>query len=219
MCFIKMESTMWRSYTCVTLPTCSGRQESARKEERRNNARTARPLPTKILTVGKGRSQGASLLVKDYSDRLQRYCPFEEVQIRPNPKNSRHAPTPPVEKIHSGFPAYIFLDDAEVQRLTESQRVLKSISPQDWVVVLDERGRDLTSQQLASLVADAGDRGAASLVLCIGGPYGHGPPMMERANDKVRLSAMVLNHEIALLVLLEQLYRAWTILRGENYHH
>lgn len=62
-------------------------------------------------------------------------------------------------------------------------------------------------------------QGASAIVFCIGGPFGHGPQVRERANVSVKLSTMVLNHQIAFLVLLEQIYRAWTILRGEKYHH
>ncbi|KAH7664766.1 23S rRNA (pseudouridine(1915)-N(3))-methyltransferase protein [Dioscorea alata] len=63
------------------------------------------------------------------------------------------------------------------------------------------------------------DWGSARLSFCIGGPYGHGPQVRERADVTIRLSSMVLNHQIALIVLLEQLYRAWTIIKGQKYHH
>jgi 23S rRNA (pseudouridine1915-N3)-methyltransferase len=65
----------------------------------------------------------------------------------------------------------------------------------------------------------ASDQSWPSVVFCIGGPFGHAPAVRERANDTIRLSKMVLNHQVAHVVLLEQLYRAWTILRGEPYHH
>lgn len=85
--------------------------------------------------------------------------------------------------------------------------------------MLDERGQDLRSEQMAELVADAGNTGASRISFCIGGPYGHGRKIRERANLSIKLSSMVLNHQIALLVLVEQLYRSWTILRGQKYHH
>lgn len=65
----------------------------------------------------------------------------------------------------------------------------------------------------------AGDRSSRSVAFCIGGPYGHTDAVRERADATVSLSKCVLNHQIARLVLLEQLYRAWTIIRGEPYHH
>jgi len=93
----------------------------------------------------------------------------------------------------------------------------KSKSPQ--VVLLDENGKDITSEQLANLIGDTGTTGASAIVFCIGGPYGHGQQLRMRADVTIRLSSMVLNHQIALIVLIEQLYRAWTILKGQKYHH
>ncbi|KAF8389446.1 hypothetical protein HHK36_026141 [Tetracentron sinense] len=75
------------------------------------------------------------------------------------------------------------------------------------VVMLDEHGLDIGSEQMADLVGDAGNTGSSRLSFCIGGPYGHGRQLRERANVTIRLSSMVLNHQIALVVLLEQLYR------------
>ena len=74
-------------------------------------------------------------------------------------------------------------------------------------------------EALERLFAEAGDDGAQALVFAVGGPFGHGPAMRARADHVVRLSSCCLNHEVARVVLLEQVYRAWTILRGEPYHH
>ena len=65
----------------------------------------------------------------------------------------------------------------------------------------------------------ASDQSWPSLVFCIGGPFGHAPAVRARGNDVIRLSRCVLNHQVAHVVVLEQLYRGWTILRGEPYHH
>ena len=77
----------------------------------------------------------------------------------------------------------------------------------DREVLMDERGKDLTSEQLAAMVADAGDRGAGGIVFAIGGPFGHGAAVKERADAKIKLSSMVMNHQVARIVLLEQIYR------------
>lgn len=74
------------------------------------------------------------------------------------------------------------------------------------------------SEDVARLLAQAGDEGS-TLVFCIGGPYGHSPQVRARANKVVRLSSLVLNHQVAYIVLVEQLYRGWTILSGSPYHH
>ncbi|GAQ81826.1 DUF163 containing protein [Klebsormidium nitens] len=176
----------------------AAKREGTSKEERQSKARSAKALPIRVVSVAKAGAGPGQLLAKEYAEKIRRYCTFEELVIRPNPK---HTP------------------DADVQVASEGERVLKSITPRDYVVVLDERGRDLTSEQLADLVADAGDTGCSALLFCIGGPYGHSPAVRSRANVVVRLSCMVLNHEVALIVLLEQIYRAWTILKGEKYHH
>ena len=84
---------------------------------------------------------------------------------------------------------------------------------------MDERGKDMKSEDLANLISDAGDRGAGGIVFAVGGPFGHGEQVRQRADVSIRLSSMVLNHQIARLVLIEQAYRAWTILKGEPYHH
>ncbi|XP_045821500.1 putative RNA methyltransferase At5g10620 isoform X2 [Trifolium pratense] len=109
--------------------------------------------------------------------------------------------------------------DQRAQVDDEDMAVMNLIRSDDWVVMLDEHGRDLRSEQMAELVADAGNTGASRISFCIGGPYGHGRKIRERANLSIKLSSMVLNHQIALLVLVEQLYRSWTILRGQKYHH
>ncbi|KAL5699515.1 23S rRNA (pseudouridine(1915)-N(3))-methyltransferase [Ranunculus cassubicifolius] len=85
--------------------------------------------------------------------------------------------------------------------------------------MLDENGLDIGSIEMAELLGDAGNTGSSALTFCIGGPYGHGKQLRERANVTIKLSSMVLNHQIALVVLMEQLYRAWTILKGQKYHH
>ena len=101
----------------------------------------------------------------------------------------------------------------------EGERVMKHVQPDDFVVALDERGKDLTSEGFAALLADAGDAGKRSVVFALGGPFGHDDAVRRRADVQLRLGAMVMNHQVARIVALEQMYRAWTILRGEPYHH
>ncbi len=86
-------------------------------------------------------------------------------------------------------------------------------------MLLCERGRDVNTPDLAALLEAAGEANPSALVFAIGGPFGHGAAVRARADDSIRLSRLVLNHQVARLVLAEQLYRAWTILKGEPYHH
>ncbi|KAK9097740.1 hypothetical protein Syun_024785 [Stephania yunnanensis] len=157
-----------------------------------------RVLPVRILTVGKKRSRGVQLLVEEYKEKLRHYCNVDDIQIRSNPKNTSN-------------------EKAQIEG--EDMAVMQLIRSEDWVILLDERGLDIGSEQMAELIGDAGNTGSSAISFCIGGPYGHGKHLRERANVTIRLSSMVLNHQIALVVLLEQLYRAWTILKGQKYHH
>ncbi|ONI34094.1 hypothetical protein PRUPE_1G462300 [Prunus persica] len=156
-----------------------------------------RAFPIRIISVGKKRSQGVQLVVDEYIEKLKLYCSVEDAHIRNNPKNAR---------------------DWRAQVDHEDSAVMDLITSDDWVVLLDERGKDIGSEQMAELVGDAGNTGASRLSFCIGGPYGHGKRLRERADVSVKLSSMVLNHQIAIVVLVEQLYRSWTILKGQNYH-
>ncbi|KAK9806742.1 hypothetical protein WJX72_001104 [[Myrmecia] bisecta] len=142
--------------------------------------------------------QAAEALAGEWAAKVRRYTPLTQLQLKPNPKKA---------------------SSPEVAVIAEGERVLKATAGQDYVVVLDERGRNLTSEGMADLLAQASERGASGLTFCIGGPFGHSPAVRQRGNDTIKLSSMVLNHQIANLVLLEQLYRGWTILRGEPYHH
>ena len=162
-------------------------------------ARSVRPVPLKIIAVTKGTSSRAGQLHADeWAAKLRRYCPVVELAVKPNPLNAKD---PTVAKQHEG------------------ERVMKALAPGERLIVLDERGRDVSSEDVARLLAAAGDDGCAGLAFAIGGPHGHAPAVRERADDVVRLSSCVLNHSVARLVLLEQLFRGWTILRGEPYHH
>uniref|UniRef100_A0A2P2Q5P6 Putative RNA methyltransferase At5g10620 n=1 Tax=Rhizophora mucronata TaxID=61149 RepID=A0A2P2Q5P6_RHIMU len=146
-----------------------------------------RALPIRIITVGKKRSPGVQLLVDEYMTKLKHYCSVEDVQVRSNPKNARR--------------------DVRAQVDDEDMAAMNLIRSDDWVVMLDEHGLTIGSEEMAELIGDAGDTGASRLSFCIGGPYGHGRQIRKRANISIRLSSLVLNHQIALLVLIEQLYR------------
>lgn len=159
-----------------------------------------RPTPIKLITVSKGGSAALESAVAEYTTRLRRYVSLEEVVVKPNPRGAA-------------------ADDAAAQMTAEGERVVRSVGPRDRLVLLCERGREVNSEDVARLLSDAGEANPRALVFAIGGPFGHGAAVRERANDSIRLSAMVLNHQVARLVLAEALYRGWTILRGEPYHH
>jgi 23S rRNA (pseudouridine1915-N3)-methyltransferase len=157
-------------------------------------------MPIKIIAVSKPTSgDPAAECAESWLAKLRQLhaAPVELRHIKPNPSRTK---------------------DVAVAKQAEAERVLAAISPRERVVLLDERGRDVKSEDFAALIAAAGDEGQP-LTFLIGGPFGHGPAAAARADDSIRLSRCVLNHAVALVVLSEQLYRGVTILQGSPYHH
>ena len=149
----------------------------------------------RVLIVGRARGGWAEDAVADYSRRLQRMGGIVEESVK----------------------AEAFRGDIEAVRSAEAERLLARTGPRDRLVALDERGESPDSLAFSALV-DEGRRDG-TLVFAIGGPYGHGEELRRRAWRTVRLSSLVLNHEVARVVLYEQLYRAMTLITGIPYHH
>lgn len=137
----------------------------------------------------------AETAVADYSRRLRRHGGVVEEAVRAEP----------------------FRGDVEAVKREEGARLLGRVGMRDPLVVLDERGEALSTTGFAQLVDVGRQRG--HLVFALGGAYGHGDAVRKAAWRTVRLSDLVLNHEIARVVLYEQLYRAMTLLAGIPYHH
>jgi 23S rRNA (pseudouridine1915-N3)-methyltransferase len=107
----------------------------------------------------------------------------------------------------------------EQQKAKEAELILKKTIPTDHVILLDEKGMELTSQQFAAYIDKKAIGSVANLVFIVGGPYGFDASVYARANDKLSLSAMTFSHQMVRLFFTEQLYRAYTIIKGEPYHH
>lgn len=154
----------------------------------------------KIQLISVGRMQEAPLreLAERYMARIPRYMPFEAVVI-PDLKTR----TP----------------NTEQQKLREGEAILARVAPGDFVVLMDERGKEFSSRELAEFIDRKAQTLSRNLTFIIGGPYGFSPAVYERADLKVALSRMTFTHEMARTLTCEQLYRAMTILRGEPYHH
>jgi 23S rRNA (pseudouridine1915-N3)-methyltransferase len=105
------------------------------------------------------------------------------------------------------------------QKAKEAELILRKITPTDHVILLDEKGVELTSQQFAAYIDRKAIGSVANLVFIVGGPYGFDASVYARANDKLSLSAMTFSHQMVRLFFTEQLYRAYTIIKGEPYHH
>jgi 23S rRNA (pseudouridine1915-N3)-methyltransferase len=149
----------------------------------------------RIVAVGRDRSGLYAPAVEEYAGRLVRYVKFEVVEV---PEARRHAGTPRAKD-------------------EEAEALLARLAPRERVVALDERGEEDTSALFARRVGRWLERGR-DVALLVGGSDGLAPTVLERADEKLALSRLTLAHRLARLVLVEQLYRAMTILRGEPYH-
>ena len=155
----------------------------------------------KLHVIFTGRTVGKIYqeAIADYSRRLGHYLPFSLEEI-PDLKNARS------------------LSEAE-QKEREADAVLASLKSGDILILLDERGKEYTSRGFASFMEQKMHSGGRRLVFLIGGPYGFSPRIYEQAQGMVSLSQMTFSHQMVRLFLIEQLYRACTILKGEPYHH
>jgi 23S rRNA (pseudouridine1915-N3)-methyltransferase len=152
-----------------------------------------------LLTVGKTDSQHLEFLVAEFSKRLNRYVPFE-LRAVPDIKKKGNR------------------DAASIQE-EESREVLKYIHPSDTVLLLDEKGKEFSSRNFAAYLQKCMNSGPKRLVLVIGGAYGHGTSLRHRAFASISLSKMTFNHQVVRLMAVEQLYRAFSILKGDPYHN
>ena len=149
----------------------------------------------RLLAVGKDRSGLYAPAVAEYAGRLERQLRFELVEL---PEARKHAGTPRAKD-------------------EEGEALLARLDPREHVVALDERGKEYTSLELARRV-EAWLGAGRDVALVIGGADGLAVPVLDRAQEKLALSRLTLAHRLARLVLVEQLYRAMTIVRGEPYH-
>jgi 23S rRNA (pseudouridine1915-N3)-methyltransferase len=107
----------------------------------------------------------------------------------------------------------------KVVELKDSEKILKSLKPSDYVVLLDERGKSYSSVDWAQHLESFFVHSQRDLVFAIGGPFGFSPEEYKRADEMLSLSQMTFSHQLVRLIFMEQLYRAMTIIKGEPYHH
>ena len=152
-----------------------------------------------LITVGKTDSSEIAALVGLYQRRINRYVKFSVISL-PAIRNARNTPE-------------------ETLKREEGAMILKNISDWDYVVLLDDKGIEYTSPGFAQWLQKRMNSGLRRLVFVIGGAYGFSAAVRERANDAVSLSRMTFSHQIVRAIFAEQLYRAFTILNNEPYHH
>ena len=152
-----------------------------------------------ILSIGKVSIAWVHKALQFFESRIIRYAKFSTIII-PDIRNTRSMTT---DKIKD----------------EEGKLILQQLSPSDFVVLMDEKGQEFTSRGFADWMQKQMNSGKKRLLLVVGGPYGFSKDVYDRANSMLALSQMTFTHEMAKVILTEQVYRAFTILKGEPYHH
>ncbi len=156
-------------------------------------------MTIKLVGIGKTDDPEIQKLTDVYIKRLQFYNKFEYDFI-PDIKNSKNL-------------------DENQQKMKEGELILNKVSPSDFVVLLDENGKQFSSEGFSEYIQKRLNSGLKQLIFVIGGPYGFSEAVYARADSKISLSKMTFSHQMVRLFFTEQLYRAFTILRNEPYHH
>lgn len=152
-----------------------------------------------FITVGKTKTGYLKTGINEYLGRLDRYTPFSMIEL-PDIKSGKG------------------LTEEQIKQ-KEGLLILDKILPSDFIVLLDEKGREYSSEEFADYIQKMMGSGRKRSVFIVGGPYGFSNDVYMRADAKLSLSRMTFNHEMVRLFFVEQVYRAMTILRGEPYHH
>ena len=156
-------------------------------------------MKIRLVWIGKPDGDIFDEAIKSYSKKITSYFPYETIAI-PYLKNAKSM-------------------SEDEQKKREGEMILKKIENDDFVVLLDERGREFTSVQFADFVQQRANSGLKSLTFVIGGAYGISKDVYARQNAQMALSKLTFPHIMVRLVFAEQLYRACTILNNESYHH
>lgn len=155
-------------------------------------------MKVNLLVVGKTVNKELEHMIADYCQRLKHYISFELITL-PDLKNTKG------------------LTEEQIKQ-AEGELILAKLGPSADVVLLDEHGQEYRSVELAQWMQKKQNAGR-DLWLVIGGPYGFSEAVYNRANSQLSLSKLTFSHQMIRLLIVEQLYRAMTILRGEPYHH
>ncbi len=153
----------------------------------------------KLISIGKTDQKELAILIEEYQKRVSFYIKFENL-------------------IHNDLKNRKVLSIGQ-QKTAEGELLLKSFQEADFVVLLDEKGKEFTSLQFSDFIAKKMLSGLKTLVFVIGGPYGFSEKVVQRAQQKISLSKMTFSHQMVRLFFIEQVYRAFTILSNEPYHH
>jgi 23S rRNA (pseudouridine1915-N3)-methyltransferase len=153
----------------------------------------------KLIAIGKTDNKNLQSLMDEYQKRLSFYVKFD-LEIIPDIKNAKN------------------LSEAQ-QKEKEGELILGKLSPTDYLILLDENGKSFGSVEFANELQKKMNAGIKTLVYVIGGPYGFSEAVYQKAQQKISLSKMTFSHQMVRLFFIEQVYRGFTILRNEPYHH
>jgi 23S rRNA (pseudouridine1915-N3)-methyltransferase len=153
----------------------------------------------RLLAIGKTDNKALQTLIDDYTKRLSFYVKFD-MDIIPDIKNVKN------------------LSEAQ-QKEKEGELILSKITPTDHLILLDENGKTFNSVGFSDFLQKKMNAGIKTLVFVIGGPYGFSETVYQKAQGKVSLSEMTFSHQMVRLFVIEQIYRGFTILKNEPYHH
>jgi 23S rRNA (pseudouridine1915-N3)-methyltransferase len=152
-----------------------------------------------LWSIGKANDSYIKEGVEEFTKRITKYFPVEW-NILPVPKNAG------------------MLSEIDLKK-REGEMILQCLKPEDYLIALDEYGKQLSSEGLAQFLQQRATESTRNLVFLIGGAYGLDAPVLQRAKTKWSLSQLTFPHQLVRLILAEQIYRACTILRNEKYHH
>lgn len=156
-------------------------------------------MEIRLICVGK---TGKSFLVegeKEYANRLKHYVKFSS-EVIPDVKQAKN------------------LSEDQIKE-KEAVAILSKIKPGERIFLLDEKGKEFSSEKFSNFIQKQFNQGGQAIVFVVGGPYGFAPVLYDKAVSKISLSKMTLSHQMIRMFFIEQLYRAMTILKGEPYHH
>jgi len=156
-------------------------------------------MKIKLLLIGKTEEDYLKKGISVYEERLKHYIGFDIITIT-SLKNTKSL-------------------SFELQKEKESELIEKYLTSSDYVVLLDENGKHFTSVEFAGFIQKQLNNAIKNLVFVVGGPYGFSENLLKKADFKLSLSKMTFSHQLVRLIFAEQLYRAFTILRNEPYHH
>ena len=156
-------------------------------------------MKIQLLVVGKTNQDFVQKGIDEFCGRIKHYLSFE-IEVIPELKNTKSL-------------------SIDQQKEREGELILKTLKPDDYLVLLDEAGKEFTSVEFASYLEKKMQVIPKRLVFVIGGPYGFSNEVYKTAKEKVSLSQMTFSHQMIRLIMVEQIYRALTIIKGEPYHH